>query len=172
MQNTCPVRYFVVLTTKNKWSMDKNSNTWMVIISGFLAFFEPIAGNTLAMGYLFVVNFLVGTVVATVILKEKFSIQKAIRCLIEAGAFFGLSASIYICGKFNGNESGAIQTVSLFVYVVLWIYGRNVFKNLRRAFVHGSMAWMVVDFIYNAISFEFVKGIPGLASYTKEHETD
>lgn len=148
----------------------EKTNTWTVIVSGILAFFEPIAQNIFSLGFVFVVNLLVGIITATVFCGEKFSIAKAGRCIMEAAVFFFLCASVYVCGKMNGNEQGAINTVSMFVYVILFIYARNVIKNFRRITRKDTPAWFVLDFIYNVLSFEFIKCVPGLSTYIREKD--
>lgn len=147
-------------------------NAWTVITSGVLAFFEPIAGNIFALAYVFAFNFLIGLITAMIAQGEKFNMWKALRCIAEAAIFFALCASVYVCGKMNGNAAGAISTVSLFVYIVLFVYSRNVLKNLRRLLKENTPAWLVVDFLYSVFSFEFIKSIPGLTNYIKmkEHE--
>ena len=151
--------------------MDKQNNAWTVILSGFLAFFEPIAGNIFALAWVFVLNFLIGLVVGILVQDESFEMRKALRCIVEAAMFFVLSASVYICGSLQGNPEGATQCVSLFAYVILFFYGRNVLKNLRRLLRTGSVAWCVVDFAYQILSLEVIKSIPGLTKYVKENES-
>lgn len=151
--------------------MTDERNILTVLTSGLLAFFAPIAGNIFAMFWVFLVNFLIGLTVGIVVQKEDFNNAKALRCMGEAVLFFLLAASIYICGSFNGNMEAAIQCLSYFVYVILFFYGRNVLKNLRRVLKEGSTPWYVVDFLYKVASFEFVKLIPGLSDYARKNET-
>lgn len=151
--------------------MTEEKNILTVLTSGFLAFFAPIAGNVFAMAWVFIFNFLVGLIVGLIIQGEKFDHKKAFRCIGEAAVFFILAASIYVCGRANGAMEAAIQCVSTFVYIILFFYGRNVLKNLRMLLKEGTTPWYVIDFVYNIISFEFVKSIPGLTKYVNDHES-
>lgn len=145
------------------------NNVWVFLLSSILAFFEPIAGNIFALAWIFVLNFVAGLLAGIVAQGEGFDFRKASVCVGEACIFFLFAASVYVCGKENGNERGAIQCVSLFVYIALWFYTTNILKNLRRILPEGSVSWSVIDFIYNVISLEFARRIPGLTKYVKEN---
>ena len=61
--------------------------------------------------------------------------------------------------------SGAIQCVSLVTYVIMYFYGLNVFRNLKKIFKKDTAPWHVVAFLYYVLRFKFIEKIPFLNDY-------
>ena len=105
---------------------------------------------------------------------EDFDFKKAFRCILEATIFFVLCTSIYILGYFKGQLEGAIQCVSFIVYLVLYFYGLNILKNIRKMLKPDTAPYNVIDALYYLLRFKFVERIPLLKDYLKHkhhHET-
>lgn len=142
----------------------------VTLLSGIAAFLHPIADNVFAMVWLLGANFMIGLLTGILIEHESFEWKKARQCLVDAAVLFGIVAFIYIIGKLNGNQDGAIQCVSIAIYAMVYFFGLRILKNLRKLVQKGSVAWYVIDFFYSCLSFEIAKKIPGLGDYIGSHK--
>lgn len=137
-------------------------------MSGILAYLQPISGDIFSLIWIFVANFVVGYLADKITRGNEFSLKKAWRCLMEACMFFLMVLSLYGIGKLKNNQEGALQCVSTVVYVVVYFYATNIFRNLRELLKDGTPAYNVVDAIYYILSFEVIKKIPLLGEYLEQ----
>lgn len=130
-----------------------------------LAFLKPIEGELTSLVIVFFLNFLFGYLSGMIASREDFDIKKALRCGAEATVFFVLCCAIYAVGQMKHQPDGALQCVSFVTYVVLYFYGLNILRNLKRIFKKASAPWQIVAFLYYMLRFKFIERIPGLAEY-------
>ena len=140
------------------------------ILSGVIAYFNPIAGSIFAMLLVFVANFIVGYLVDVSVNDGHFEFRKAWKCVEHSTIFFLFAGGVYVCGRFNGNYNGAVQCVSTMANVVFYFYGLNILRNIRCALVKGTTPYEAIDFVYYVLSLEFAKKIPGLSEYIARRE--
>lgn len=156
--------------------MKERMEDYRTLIAGFLAgvlgWLEPIAGDVFTMIYLFVLNFGCGYLADRFANGNDFDFKKALRCILEAGIFFVVVDSIYIVGIFKEQPEEAVQCVSTVVYVLIYFYGLNILRNLRKLLKTGTPAFKVVDFLYYLLSFEIIKKIPVLNEYLERDGTE
>ena len=130
-----------------------------------LAFLKPIEGELTSLMIVFFLNFVCGYLSGMIANHEDFNLKKALRCGAEATVFFILCCAVYAVGQMNQQQSGALQCVSFVTYVVLYFYGLNILKNLKKIFKQGSAPWQIVAFLYYFLRFKFIERIPGLSDY-------
>ena len=144
----------------------------LAVLSGILAYLHPISGNVFAMTYLLFANLIVGLIASLMVEGERFSWRKFGWCGVEALIFFLLVASIYVIGYAQGNPHEAMQCVSIVVYAMCYFYGTRILRNLRSMFPRNSVAWHVINFIYEALTLELMRRIPILGEYIKNHKQE
>lgn len=132
-------------------------------LAAIAAYFSPIQNILLAVLCVLAVNFLMGLIAGVLVSKEPFSFRKAFYCFIEALVFFALIALIFFVGDKINNKEGALQCISGMTYALIYFYGVNIFKNLKRLLPSNK----VIAFIYYVVSIEFVDKIPYLKEFLK-----
>lgn len=142
----------------------------LTVLSGILAYLNPISGNVFAMTYLLFANFVVGLLASLVVEGEKFSWRKFGWCGVEALIFFALVASIYVVGYAQGNPEEAVQCVSMVVYAMCYFYGTRILRNLRTMCPSESIAWHMMDFLYGFATLELLKRLPFMEEYVKSQK--
>lgn len=149
---------------------DAIKSVCVAIISGVMAYLNPIASNVFAMAYLTLLNFVIGLLVSLLVENESFSWRKFGWCGVEVLIFFAIIASIYIVGHAQGNPKEAVQCVSMVVYAMCYFYSVRILRNLRKMFPRNTIGHHVTGFLYMVLTLEVVKKIPHLKEYIDEHE--
>lgn len=135
------------------------------VAMAILAYLKPIEGELWSLFLIFFLNFLFGYLSGMIASHEDFNFKKAFRCIGEAAVFFVLCTAIYAVGRFKGQDAGALQCVSFITYTIIYFYGTNVLKNLKKIFKPQTAPWQVVSFLYYALRFKFIERIPFLSDY-------
>ena len=131
------------------------------VIAGLMAYLNPISGDLVSMLTVFMLNFFFGLLAAIFVNDKKFKFKKAWKCVKEATIFFVLVVAIFFIGEKKGNMDGAIQCVSFVTYSVFYFYGVNMLRNIKLLFPQSR----TIAFLYDVLSIEFAKKIPGLSNY-------
>lgn len=147
------------------------------IVTAILAYLKPIEGEMWSLFLIFLLNFAFGYLSGMVANGEEFEFRKAFKCICEATVFSVLCVAIYALGKLKGQEAGSLQCVSFITYTIIYFYGLNILKNLKKVFQSETAPWMVVAFLYYVLRFKFIERIPFLSDYmniktASAHETD
>lgn len=145
--------------------IDNIRSLFVGIAIAVLAFLKPIEGELTSLVIVFFLNFFFGYLSGMIANHEDFDLKKALRCGAEATVFFILCCAIYAVGQMKQQQQGALQCVSFVTYVVIYFYGLNILKNLKRIFKTSSTPWQIVAFLYYILRFKFIEHIPGLAEY-------
>lgn len=166
-------------------SLQKNFTTmfeyWKSVVIGIvtavLAYLRPIEGEMWSLFLIFLLNFAFGYLSGMVANGEDFEFRKAFKCIYEAAVFSVLCVAIYALGERKGQEAGSLQCVSFITYTIIYFYGLNILKNLKKVFQKETAPWMVVSFLYYVLRFKFVERIPFLSDYMNintpsSHEVD
>jgi hypothetical protein len=138
----------------------------VVSLSSLATYLSPISGVVFAVTLVFIANFLFGLIVAKGVSGEDFSFRKAFQCIREAAVFFAVVACTYTIGEHLSNPEGALWSISVITYALLYFYAVNIFKNLKR--MSPESRW--IAFTYYIISIEFVKKVSFLESYLKQRK--
>lgn len=139
------------------------------LISAVFSFLAPIQDFMTSIVVLFIVNFVFG-LTADIVDGAGWKWKKAFKFFTHCLIFFALAASVYVCGHFMHNESGAIQCVTYICYVAIWAYSVNVFRNLKVILKGGTPLYKVVDIIYYVLTLKMVSKIPFLSDYLNNKE--
>lgn len=139
------------------------------LISAVFSFLSPITDFMAAIVVLFIINFIFG-LTADIVGGEGWRWKKAFRFFVHCLVFFALAASVYVCGHFMHNESGAIQCVTYICYVAIWAYSVNVLRNLRLIIKEGTPLFKVVDILYYVLTLKMVSKIPFVNDYINSKE--
>lgn len=134
------------------------------LISAVFSFLSPIQDFMTSIVVLFIVNFVFG-LTADIVDGAGWKWRKAFKFFTHCLIFFALAASVYVCGHFMHNESGAIQCVTYICYVAIWAYSINVCRNLRVIIKEGTPLYKVVDIIYYVLTLKVVDKIPFVNDY-------
>lgn len=141
--------------------MQNIKNLTIGIITGIAAYLNPIAGDIVSMLAVFGLNFAFGLLAGLFACNETFSFRKAWKCVTEATVFFVLVCAVYFIGKQKNNLDGAMQCISFVSYSVFYFYGVNMLRNMKLLLPESR----TIAFIYDVVSIEFAKKIPGLSNY-------
>ena len=139
-------------------------NVIIGIILAILAYLEPIEGELQTLFLVFFLNFLFGYI-SGMVKGEDFDLKKALTCVLHAAIFFLLCAAIYVVGRLKGQMAGAVQCVSFITYLVIYFYGLNILRNLKKIFKDNTPPWHVVNTLYFILRFKFIEHIPYLSDY-------
>lgn len=144
--------------------MEDFKTVFVAALSSLAAYLAPIYGMLFSVIIVFLLKFAVGYITSKRIDKEDFSFKKAFSSIIEATVFFVLVSCTFSIGEHMDNQSGALQSISMVTYALLYFYAVNVFKNLKRLFP--LCQW--IAFIYYVISIEFINRISFMEAFLKE----
>ena len=150
--------------------IEQAKNVLIGILTAVLAYLHPIEGELWSLFLIFFLNFASGYLSGMIANGEDFNFKKAFRCIGEATVFFVLCTAIYAVGRFKGQDAGALQCVSFITYTIIYFYGTNVLKNLKKIFKPYTAPWQVIAFLYYALRFKFIARIQFLAEYLNIRE--
>lgn len=142
------------------------------IVLALLSYLSPIEGELWSLFIIFVLNFLFGYLSGMIANGEEWDNKKALRCIGEATVFFVLCAAVYAIGRFKGQMEGATQCVSFITYLVLYFYGINILRNMKKMFKQDTAPWQVVSFLYWLLRFKFIERVPWLMEYLNVNKKD
>lgn len=133
------------------------------VISAIISFFSPIHDYVFALAIIFFLNFFAGLLDDILVTGIGFKFKKFKHCIIEVAVYFVLLAAIYSIGKFTHNPNGAIQCVSAVMFVIMYYYAVNIFRNLTHILPDSKP----ISFIYYVLSFEILSKYPILKRFNE-----
>lgn len=136
-------------------------NLLVTLFSVTFAYFAPVRDMVFVIFFIFVINCVAGMVAGIVAKHERFSNRKFFHCLLETFVFYIIVLSIYVIGEKMKNMEGAMQCITGIVYAIIYFYGVNTLRNMRKLFPHSRP----LNFIYFVLSFEIVRKIPYLQQF-------
>lgn len=146
--------------------MENIKNVITISISAVLAYFQPIYSVLIVIMAILGSNFIFGLLSGIIADKENFDNKKAFYCFFEGMVLFGLIAFIYFIGEKMETES-IVQCISVITYALIWFYGVNILKNLKKLFPTNQF----ISFLYYVLSIEFVNHVPFLDKFLSIHKT-
>lgn len=133
-------------------------------LAALAAYFSPIYGMVLSATVIFILRFIVGYLTSKRVDNEDFSFKKAFNCVIEATVFYVLISCTFFIGDHMNNQNGALQSISMITYALLYFFSVNVTGNLKRLFQESQ--W--IAFIHYVISIEFIKNVSFIDTFLKQ----
>lgn len=143
-----------------------------VFVAAFGALFSllaPIQYFMYAMVLLFFLNFVFG-VLAAVVNGEKWDNKKAMMFFVCCAVFFVTACSAFIIGHLMGESQQAVAVVKFLCYVAIYVFGTNIFRNLRTIPQKDSPWYKLFDLCYYILSVQFLEKIPIIKKWQKERE--
>lgn len=150
--------------------MDSLKLIFTSLVANVASLLFPIKNDIFGLVLLFSVNFIIG-LLADVSNKRDWSFRKAFRFFRDAAIYFVMVTSIYMLGHLKGEESAAVHCVSFMIYVAIYFYGTNIFRNARLITNEQSTLYRILDFLYYVMSLKIVERFTYLNDYFK-HESD
>lgn len=141
-------------------------NMIVTLCSITLAYFAPVKDMVFVIFFIFLINMLAGLVSGIVVDNEGFNNKKFFHCIVETCVFYLIVGSVFLIGEKLHNIEGALQCITGVVYAILYFYGTNTLRNLKKLFPDNK----VIAFIYYVVSFEVVKKIPYLQQFQDQEE--
>ena len=133
------------------------------MFSAICSFFAPITDYVFALTIVFLFDFLAGLISSILVNNEKFKFSKFRRCLIDIMVYFIIITSIYAVGEFTHKLDGAIQCTSGVMFVIIYYYAINIFRNLTLLIPNNQP----INFIYYVLSFEILNKYPILKRFNE-----
>lgn len=143
--------------------MDEIKILFVGVLSSVCSFFAPITDYVFALTTVFLFDFLAGLISSILVNNEKFKFSKFRRCLIDIMVYFIIITSIYVVGKFTHKPDGAIQCASGVMFIVIYYYAVNIFRNLSILMPNNNS----INFIYYVLSFEILRKYPILKRFNE-----
>ena len=140
------------------------------VVAGFGGLFSllaPIQNFMYAMIILFSLNFLFGFL-ADKINGGKWNNKKAMMFFVCCAVFFVTACSAFIVGHLMGEMDQAISVVKYLCVVAIFVFGTNIFRNLRSIPPKGTTWYKFFDLCYFILSAEFIEKIPLIKKWKEE----
>jgi hypothetical protein len=147
--------------------MDELKTIVVYIVGAVFTLLTPIHNFMVAMLILFGINFFFG-VVAAVVNKEKWSHKKAMMFFVYMGIFLVISCAAFIIGHYLNNEDQAVAVVKILCYLAVYIFGTNIFRNLRGIVTHETVWFKLFDLCYYILSVQFIEKFPFVQKWQEE----
>ena len=140
-------------------------------VGAVFALFAPIENFLYAMVILLGANFIVGIVSARAN-SEDWSTKKALMFFVYAVIFLVIVYIAFAIGHFMGEEEQAIAVVKIICYVAVYVFGTNIFRNLRTIVPKDSQWYKVFDICYYVLSVKFVEKLPFIKKWQDQEEEE
>lgn len=157
------------LCGKNKRAigMDELRTLIVYVIGAIFTLLTPIHNFMVAMLILFGINFLFGLIAARVC-KEEWDTKKALLFFVYVAVFLTIACTAFIIGHYMNNEEQAIAVVKILCYMAVYIFGTNIFRNLR-GIVSKNTAWYkLFDLCYYVLSVKFIERFDFVKKWQEE----
>ena len=131
----------------------------LMFFGALFSLLAPIHNFMYAMLILFGLNFVSGLVSARA-KKEKWSTKKALMFFVYCAIFLTTACVTFIIGHLMGEHQQAVATVKILCYLALYIFGTNIFRNLRHVVPEGTAWYRLFDLCFYILSVKFVEKLP------------
>lgn len=149
--------------------MDDLKTFIIYVIGGLFTLLAPIHNFMYAMLILFSINFVFGLTAARA-KGEKWSTKKALWFFVYVAIFLVIAVCAFIIGYLMGEMEQAIAVVKILCYIAIYIFGTNIFRNMRHNVPRGTAWYKLFDLCYYVLSVKFVERLPFVKSWQEETE--
>ena len=151
--------------------MDDIKTVIVYAVGAIMTLLSPIENFMYAMLILFGVNFLTGLLAARVN-AEKWSTKKALMFFVYVAIFLVISCTSFLIGKLMGEQEQAIAVVKILCYIAVYIFGTNVFRNMRKIVPYGTAWYKLFDLCYYTLSVKFIEKFDFVKKWKEENEPE
>lgn len=149
--------------------MDDIKTVVVYAVGAIMTLLSPIQNFMWAMLLLFGVNFFFGLVSARM-KDEKWSTKKALMFFVYVMVFLVIACSAFVIGNLMGEREQAIAVVKILCYIAVYIFGTNIFRNLRCIAPRGTAWYRLFDLCYYALSVKFIDKLDFVKKWRDENE--
>ncbi len=125
-------------------------------IGAIMTLLSPIQNFMYAMLILFGLNFIFGLIAARV-KEERWSTKKALWFFVYVAVFLVIACMSFIIGHLMGEHEQAVAVVKILCYIAVYIFGTNIFRNLRSIVPVGTAWYKLFDLCYYTLSVKFIE---------------
>ena len=136
-------------------------------IGAIMTLLAPIQNFMYAMLILFGINFLIGLFAARV-KAEKWSTKKALMFFVYVAIFLVIACMAFIIGHLMGEHEQAIAVVKILCYIAVYIFGTNIFRNLRHIAPKGTSWYKLFTLCYYTLSVKFIEKFDFIKKWQEE----
>ena len=136
--------------------MDDIKTVIVYAVGAIMTLLAPIQNFMYAMLILFGINFFFGLIAARM-KEEKWSTKKALMFFVYVVIFLVISCTAFIIGHLMGEHQQAIAVVKILCYIAVYIFGTNIFRNLRHIVSKGTAWYKLFDLCYYVLSVKFIE---------------
>ena len=151
--------------------MDDVKTIIVYAIGAIMTLLAPIQNFMYAMLILFGVNFFFGLLAAR-IKDEKWSTKKALMFFVYVLVFLVIACMAFIIGHLMGEREQAIAVVKILCYIAVYIFGTNIFRNLRHIVPKGTAWYRLFDLCYYTLSVKFIEKFDFVKKWQEEKEQE
>ena len=151
--------------------MDDIKTVIVYAVGAIMTLLAPIQNFMYAMLILFGINFFFGLVAARM-KNEKWSTKKALMFFVYVVVFLLIACTAFIIGHLMGEHEQAIAVVKILCYIAVYIFGTNIFRNLRHIVPKGSTWHRLFDLCYYTLSVKFIEKFDFVKKWQEERKED
>ena len=136
--------------------MDDIKTIIVYSVGAIITLLAPIHNFMYAMLILFGINFIFGLASARS-KGEKWEIKKALYFFVYVAIFLVIACAAFIIGYLMGENEQAVAVVKILCYIAVYIFGTNIFRNLRHIVPKGSQWYRFFDLCFYVLSVKFIE---------------
>jgi hypothetical protein len=149
--------------------MDDIKTIIIYAVGAIMTLLAPIQNFIYAMLILFGVNFFIGLFAARV-KNEKWSTKKALMFFVYVTIFLVISCTSFIIGYLMGEFEQAVAVVKILCYIAVYIFGTNIFRNMRKIVPYETAWYKFFDLCYYTLSVKFIERFDFVKKWREEAE--
>lgn len=167
VKNRMPFLSIFVAKIINSIEMDELRTLIVYVVGAIFTLLTPIHNFMVAMLILFGINFMFGLIAARVC-KEEWSTKKALLFFVYVAVFLTIACTAFIIGHYMNNEEQAIAVVKILCYMAVYIFGTNIFRNLRGIVSKNTTWYKLFDLCYYVLSVKFIERFDFVKKWQEE----
>ena len=140
-------------------------------IGAICTLLAPIQNFMYAMLLLFSINFIFGLVAARV-KEEKWSTKKALWFFVYVAIFLFIAVSAFVIGHLMGESEQAVAVVKILCYIAVYIFGTNIFRNLRNIVPKDTAWYKFFDLCYYTLSIKFIEKFDFVKKWKEDNKDE
>lgn len=151
--------------------MDDIKTIIVYAVGAIMTLLAPIQNFMCAMLILFGINFFFGLVAARM-KEEKWSTKKALMFFVYVVVFLVIACTAFIIGHLMGEHEQAIAVVKILCYIAVYIFGTNIFRNLRHIVPKDTAWYKLFDLCYYTLSVKFIEKFDFVKKWQEERKEE
>lgn len=151
--------------------MDDIKTVIVYAVGAIMTLLAPIQNFMYAMLILFGINFIFGLIAARM-KEEKWSTKKALMFFVYVAIFLVIASMAFIIGHLMGEHEQAVAVVKILCYIAVYIFGTNIFRNLRHIAPEGTAWHRLFDLCYYTLSVKFIEKLDFVKKWQVEREKE